>query len=277
MSLLAPETALRLAWAPEVYLASSPQAEPGIGDFLRAKFGPEHGWESDAKDDGDYLPEVAGRVCYQSFTSPRPGGNAAYLQHIKEVKHASVFEHSNFGLILAGVSRNLTHELVRHRIGMSFSMLSQRFVDESACRFVVPPKLIDDVRNNTAAGKIWRNSVKDAHDDYQLLAGELAPLSSSSPGVTPAERTAARKAAREAARSVLPGCTETVIYVTGNGRSWRHFLDLRATPHADAEICRLALAVHRVLAGVSPNLFSDYSVVRPPAGGDHLATEWGGV
>jgi thymidylate synthase (FAD) len=74
------------------------------------------------------------------------------------------------------------------------------------------------------------------------------------------DKTLKRKKIRETARAVLPNCTETKIFVTGNARAWRHFLELRGSIHADAEIQRLAIAVLDVLQAESPNLFGDYTV-----------------
>ena len=82
--------------------------------------------------------KTAGRVCYMSFAKPRPGGNHAYLNHILEVGHGSVLEHAVWCLVITGVSRSLTHELVRHRAGFSYSQLSQRYVDESVAEYVEP-------------------------------------------------------------------------------------------------------------------------------------------
>src|SRR5688572_22071898 len=97
------------------------------------RFLTDHGvsWQTDSEVAAEVLCETAGRVCYMSFAKPRPGGNAAYLTHIKEVGHGSVLEHAVWNLLITGVSRSLTHELVRHRAGFGFSQLSQRYVDES--------------------------------------------------------------------------------------------------------------------------------------------------
>ena len=70
-----------------------------------------------------------------------------------------------------------------------------------------------------------------------------------------------RKWARQAARSILPNACETKIFVTGNSRSWRHFLELRGSPHADTEIRLLAVEVCRVLKQESPNIFRDIEIV----------------
>ncbi|WP_390479680.1 FAD-dependent thymidylate synthase, partial [Frankia casuarinae] len=73
-------------------------------------------WSTDA-DGGQALAEFAGRACYQSWNKPNPATatNAGYLRHILDVGHLSVLEHGTVSLYLTGVSRSLTHELVRHR------------------------------------------------------------------------------------------------------------------------------------------------------------------
>jgi thymidylate synthase (FAD) len=102
-------------------------------------------WASDARTDADLLTEFAGRLCYQSWDKPRPAtrANSDYLANILQRKHFSVLEHAGFTVVITGVSRSFTHELVHHR-HLSFSQLSQRFVDESSARFVPPPLFRDD-------------------------------------------------------------------------------------------------------------------------------------
>ena len=90
--------------------------------------------------DAAVLAEAAGRVCYMSYEKGRE--HNAYLQNILESGHGSTLEHSSFSFLLEGISRSLTHELVRHRQGCSYSQLSQRYVDGSHIEFVVPPKLL---------------------------------------------------------------------------------------------------------------------------------------
>ena len=125
---------IKVITEPTVYMVSRSQANPF--EFLEREGLAD--WFSDTRSGADLLPEVAGRLCYMSFRNPRPGGNKAYIGHILEAGHGSVLEHSVFGFILTGVSRSLTHELVRHR-HLSYSQLSQRYVDESDVAFVVPP------------------------------------------------------------------------------------------------------------------------------------------
>jgi thymidylate synthase (FAD) len=133
---------MNLVYEPKLYLASQPVGHPDLYKFLD-ELGA--GWRSDCTTTGDELPEVAGRLCYMSFDNPRPGGNAAYIRHIKQVGHGSVLEHSNFGIIFTGVSRSFTHELVRHRVGTAYSQLSQRYVEHDGT-FVVPPELKEEVQ-----------------------------------------------------------------------------------------------------------------------------------
>jgi thymidylate synthase (FAD) len=75
-----------------------------------------------------------------------------------------------------------------------------------------------------------------------------------------------RKWARQAARSILPNATETKIFVTGNSRAWRHFLELRGSVHADTEIRLLAVEVYRLFKKESPNIFQDIELVDEPDG-----------
>ena len=121
-------TDIRLLRDPVVYLLGRQSIDPNELD----RFLTDHGastWQTDTEIAGEKLAEIAGRVCYLSFARPRPGGNHAYLGHILEVGHGSVLEHAVWNFVFTGVSRTLTHELIRHRAGTGFSQLSQRYVD----------------------------------------------------------------------------------------------------------------------------------------------------
>lgn len=266
-------------------------------------------WDTDAVVAADELIEVAGRTCYMSFAAPRPGGGAAYLRHMLASGHGSVMEHAVFNLIVDGVSRSFSHELVRHRAGWGYSQLSQRYVDENDCAFVVPPALerevhaareflvtdvpLEDVRDDApdvVAGVSWLESMDNARQNYQELSDYLfRRLSREAYGRANMHadtlpdldvwmgkldrdvRTALRKSAREAARSVLPNAAETKLFVTANVRALRHFIEMRAHPAADAEMRRVAMLVYRAMLDESPALFGDY-VVRE--GGDGVTTPY---
>jgi thymidylate synthase (FAD) len=296
-------TELRLITEPNVYVISRPQLTPNAGCHATLR-GDEKGVTLDADSDADNLCELAGRVCYDSFKTPRPGGNAAYLRHILESGHGSVLEHANWTFLFTGVSRSLTHELVRHRAGFSYSQESQRYVDESDVAFVVPVALLPAHRESladeaadkelsawldTPEGKVawanatvepcpptpprrraystWYLSVENAAHDYRELAGHLADAAPDELAGT--ER---RKHARQAARSVLPNCCETRIVVTANARAWRTFLEQRGSRGAEPEIRRLANRVLAVLHHEAPSLFSDYTVTALPDGTAEIVT-----
>ena len=89
-----------------------------------------------------------------------------------------------------------------------------------------------------------------------------------------ASLTTRRKAARQAARSVLPNATETKIFLTGNARALRHFLEMRGSSFAEPEIRKLAAAVLDVLQKDSPNLFGDYEKKPLPDGTFELVTQF---
>lgn len=213
--------------------------------------------------DGDSIPEIAGRVCYQSFTKPRPGGNKAYLERILSEGHGSVLEHASIGFIIHGVSRSLTHELIRHKAGTAVSELSQRFVDASNLGFVVPPRWIVD--GSKGVPDPWYASVSVAFNVYQELVIEAIKYELP---------TLVRKRIREAARSVLPNCVETHIAFTANLRAWRNILEQRGNIHADLEIRRLAVALLPRLVEYAPNVFQDFEVFTDEDGYQSVRNKW---
>ena len=265
---------LRVIAEPSVYVLG----RQIIDDTELDRFLGDHGvtWESDSEIAAEVATETAGRLCYMSFAKPRPGGNAAYLHHIKEVGHGSVLEHAVWNLLFTGVSRSLTHELVRHRAGMGYSQLSQRYVDESVAEYVEP----DIIAADPELHALWLDAVNHAHAAYMKLAeglnAKLAdPLAAAAAMIPPnADRTTRRKAARQAARSVLPNATETKIFVTANARAIRHFLEMRGSAHAEPEIRKLACAVLDVMKKESPNLFGDYEKIPLPDGTFEVTTQF---
>jgi len=223
----------------------------------------------------EVLCEVAGRICYMSFARPRPGGNRAYLEHIKESGHGSVLEHAVWNLLITGVSRSLTHELVRHRAGFSYSQLSQRYVDESTAEYVEPDIIASDAELHV----VWSKAVRCAHEAYnqlvRLIETKLKDRSFASRWLPSyATTTDRRKLARQAARSVLPNATETKIFVTANARALRHFLELRGSRHAEPEIRKLANILLEVLQRESPHLFGDYRRIPLPDGTFEIVTDY---
>lgn len=219
------------------------------------------GFRTDAEG-GQALAEAAGRSCYQSFgrTNPKTATNEGYLAHILEVGHLSVLEHGTVSFYVTGVSRSLTHELVRHR-HISPSQLSQRYVPADDIEFVVPEVIAEDAE----LAQLFRESVRSSRDAYSALKEGLERKFAELP-----EGTGKKKAARQAARAVLPNAAETRIVLTGNYRAWRHFVAMRATEAADVEIRALAIEVLKQLYRLSPNVFGDF-VLTTLADGSEVA------
>lgn len=201
--------------------------------------------------DGERLAEYAGRLCYMSQRNPASRSTREYLENIKKQGHGSVLEHANYSLLVEGVSRSLTHELVRHRAGLAFSQLSQRYVDESQANFVVPPAIIGDDALRTA----WQTQVESAQTAYVALVEQLMGRYA-----WVGDKVHRRKMSREAARGVLPNSTETKIVVTANARAWRTLLELRASEGAELEIRRWAVMTIHTLQHEAPAFFSDFEI-----------------
>jgi thymidylate synthase (FAD) len=229
---------------------------PKVQMIAKTEFFPPDGvpWSTDS-DGGEALAEFAGRACYQSWSKPNPSTatNAGYLDHIIEVGHLAVLEHGSVTFYITGISRSVTHELVRHR-HFSYSQLSRRHVPEN----VVEPAVIAEDPVLHAKFLAATQASVDAYDE--LLAG-LEEKFAGSPN-----DTLRGKQARQAARAVLPNATETRIVVTGNYRAWRHFVAMRATEHADVEIRALAVECLRELQKVAGNVFADFTISALPDG-----------
>ena len=193
--------------------------------------------------DAQQLVEFAGRACYQSFHKPNPktARNKDYITRtLHEQKHFSIAEHATATFYITGVSRALTHELVRHR-HLSYSQLSQRFVDESEANIVIPPA----ARGSEKLMWEFENAATGARHSYRELVEAL--LDSGLP----------RKQAREAARAVLPNMIETKIVVTGNMRAWHEVIARRTAPDADAEFQQVAGLIRDELKKLAPAIFKD--------------------
>ncbi len=126
-------------------------------------------WSTDAEG-GQALAEFAGRACYQSWTKPNPATatNAGYLRHILDANHMSVLEHGTATVYVTGVSRSLTHELVRHR-HLSYSQLSQRYVSERYAEMVEP----DIIAADPGLHATFMRALNAAQEAYTKLADGL--------------------------------------------------------------------------------------------------------
>lgn len=214
-------------------------------------------WEDEGgASDGDLLAKAAGQVCYLSFGPKRSKNNELkkYFDNIKSSGHGSVFEHANFTIIVWGIDRSVTHEIVRHRAGFGFSQVSQRYVDGKALRFVERPEFqLDGFLHDS-----FLKRIDESKREYDKLAEYLADQIGKDPEKAKLSKTDRRKLANQAARACLPNETEAPIVITANARGWRHFLEQRASFHADNPIRLLALQVHGLLTRATTELFADY-------------------
>ena len=197
--------------------------------------------------DAETLVTFAGRACYQSFGRPSKATfhDRDYLQRtLFEQGHFSIAEHATATLYFTGISRALTHELIRHR-HLSYSQLSQRFVDEGEANIVLPPALRDMGEDTDGVVDLVEHQADTGVFVYEDVVQALL------------DSCLTRKQAREAARAVLPNMIETRIVVTGNLRAWSEVINRRTQPDADAEIQEVMRMAKAELAKVSPVLFGD--------------------
>jgi len=161
-------------------------------------------------------------------------------------------------LLLVGVSRAFTHQVVRHRIGFSFSQLSQQYHEETDAAFVEPAEL----SRSPEALEAWRHAMSAARQSYNTILDSLKDGSNGAG--TDSQKKEIKRAVRSAARSVLPNATETKIIVTANGRALRHFFKVRGSIPGDAEMREVAAGMFRAVQPDAPALFSDFELTTLP-------------
>ena len=201
--------------------------------------------------DAETLVTFAGRSCYESWHRPRPETyhDKDYIDRTIFVQnHGSILEHATATLYFTGVSRAFLTELTRHR-HLSFSVRSQRFVNESGANIVLPPIYrSNDAKPGTAlakAAELLEGIAQDLDSHYEGLVAEAG------------EDGHGRKQAREAARAILPNMTETKMVVTGNLRAWLEVINRRTAPDADAELQEVMGMARDVLKPLAPSIFKD--------------------
>ncbi|HHX94404.1 MAG TPA: FAD-dependent thymidylate synthase [Clostridia bacterium] len=152
------------------------------------------------------------------------------LDRIAEMGHLSTFEHASFTFAIEGVSRALTHQLVRHRIA-SYSQQSQRYVSEEAFEYIMPPS----IASSPEAAALFNELMGQIREAYTTL-NSLVP--------------------KEDARYVLPNACETKIVCTFNARSLLNFFSHRCCNRAQWEIRELAYKMLDQVREVAPGLFA---------------------
>ncbi len=197
--------------------------------------------------DADELIASAAKLCYASDTSeilrqdPQRAGD--FVRMLKKIGHLSPIEHAVFTFYIEGVSRAMTHQLVRHRIA-SFSQRSQRYVGHADFDYVVPPRLqgrrvrVGD--KEIDAVEYFRQTMELIADRYRTLNEALGDEGESS---------------HEDARYVLPNACETKIFVTMNARELLHFFEERLCQRAQWEIRTVAEKMLSLIRGSCPAIF----------------------
>jgi len=263
--------------APGVVMLARPRTNvAGLAGFLEG-FDPELNFPDYVNDptplpDSTQLCKTAGQLCYASF-GPRRTTNenaAAYIERLTSAGHGSVLEHSNFSFLLYGISRSVTHELVRHRAGVGISQISQRYVSGSVLRFVERPEYQEDPELH----RLFEERADRAAAEYESMAGRLLEYQEGGNAMLSADyKTDARKKVQQTARSLLPNETEAPMVFTGNVRALRHIIEMRADAHAESEIRNLAVRLFLCLVTTDPILFGDYVLDTLPDGTHTISTE----
>ncbi|MGI6345141.1 MAG: FAD-dependent thymidylate synthase [Bacillota bacterium] len=153
------------------------------------------------------------------------------ISKLMEMRHFSPLEHASFTFGIAGVSRSLSHQLVRHRIA-SYSQQSQRYVALGKVPTVIPPSIAED----SQALSYFNEAMASIEDAYRKLLN-LVPA--------------------EDARYVLPNACQTNLVMTMNARSLLNFFSLRCCNRAQWEIRELAWAMLVLVKEVAPSLFAN--------------------
>lgn len=252
---------------PRIYILARPSFDAAT--FLKFLSAEHHEWRRTPGARGpEEIVEAAGRICYLSFgRNQSPRTNEEFIRNLVRMGHESVLEHVSWTFLIEGVSRAFSHQLVRHRVGFSFSQLSQQYHDEGDATFVMPPEL-DEV---PGAAEAWKDVVNAARRAYRTLDSLLRDHEESLP--RDLDKKEINRAIRSAARSVLPNATETKIVVTANARALRYFLKVRGGIPGDREMREVAAALLSILSSEAPALFFDFHLNRLSDGSPQVQCE----
>lgn len=153
-----------------------------------------------------------------------------FLDKLMSMGHESPIEHVSFTFGIEGISRALSHQLVRHRIA-SYSQKSQRYVKEGQFEYIVPPTIAENEKDKN----IYEDFMKHSQETYDYLISRGVPA--------------------EDARFVLPNACETKIVCTMNARTLMNFFHHRCCERAQWEIRELATQMLMLVKEVAPTLF----------------------
>jgi thymidylate synthase (FAD) len=245
---------------------------PEGSDALRCQRGAIWLKEQDRGTDAERLVECAGRTCYDSYGRGRPSTD--YHKHIMDVDHGSVTEHAWISFFLSGISRGLTHELVRHRVGVAISQRSTRYVDENESAWMWHPLIqafvAQEEPKRAGNGELVElgmdrecKHVKSTADQmYKKVVAKLEEWLTT----RGTDRLTARKQARGAARGLLGNALMTEMVWSCNIRALKTVLAQRAKAAADAEIRVLANMLYEAALPHWPTYLGCYEKRECPDG-----------
>lgn len=213
-----------------------------------------------------YTPEpekvvaTAAKLCYSSSDIEGLKNNlneetiGNFITNLASIGHESPFEHISFTFGIEGVSRSLTHQLVRHRIA-SYSQKSQRYVSEDNFEYIMPKAIAE----SSFCSDVFEDTMKTINDAYKDIENCLKnKFTEEFINIGMDNKTAENKAKRlaaENARAVLPNACETKIVVTMNARSLFNFFKHRCCNRAQDEIRELATEMYKLVYAIAPNIF----------------------
>ena len=179
-----------------------------------------------------------------------------YITMLMDMGHMSPIEHVSFTFAAEGVSRSLTHQLVRHRLA-SYSQQSQRYVKLENFEYIIPPAIKEDDKSMEIYKKAMENS-KDAYLKISETLFENYYKKYISYGLNDKDaKSKASKKAIEDARYVFPNACESKIVFTMNARSLLHFFNLRCCNRAQWEIRDMAFEMVKIVKDIYPTLFKN--------------------
>lgn len=178
-----------------------------------------------------------------------------FLDMLMSIGHESPIEHVSFTFAVEGVSRVLTHQLVRHRIGASYSQQSQRYVRLEQFEYIIPPA----IESNQQAKEKFIEAMEQDQKLYNeitelLLIDQMKKLTEEGYDEKEAKKLAEKRAIEDA-RYVFPNACETKIVFTMNARAMFNFLKHRCCNRAQWEIRELAKEMLKQVKAVAPTLF----------------------
>ena len=207
------------------------------------------------------LIAAAAKLCYSPvgvediMEGLEPQKTEKFLGMLVDIGHESPIEHVSFTFAVEGVSRVLTHQLVRHRIGCSYSQQSQRYVKLEQFEYIIPP----EIEKVPQAMALFMKAMDEDQQTYNKLVEVLFKehydkLTAAGKSEKQA-KAAAEKSAIEDARYVFPNACETKIVFTMTARALMNFFRHRCCQRAQWEIREMSEAMLAQVKAVAPTLF----------------------